>query len=62
MNLFNAVESHVEPAPVLMLGADRVEGRAGTIEVNRPAWRYLVIAVLALLLLEWIVYNQRVFV
>ena len=62
VNLFNAVESHVEPAPVLMLGADRVEGRAGTIEVNRPAWRYLVIAVLALLLLEWIVYNQRVFV
>jgi len=62
VNLFNAVESRVAPNPTLTIGAEPVEAQAGAVEVNRPAWHYFLIAVLILLLLEWVVYNQRVFV
>ena len=62
VNLFNATESRVAPAPKLTIGIERVQARAGTIEVNEPAWPYFLVAILALLLLEWVVYNKRVFV
>lgn len=62
VNLFNPVEGNVRPVSRLALGAGTVEARAGTIEVNEPAWPYLLLAILVLLLLEWIVYNRRVFV
>jgi len=62
VNLFNAVESHVEPAPKLTLGGAAVDAKAGSVEVNEPAWPYALLALLVLLLLEWIVYNRRVFV
>jgi hypothetical protein len=62
VNLFNAVESHVQPEQRLTIAADVVEGQAGAVEVNKPAWQYLLLAVLLLLFLEWIVYNRRVFV
>lgn len=60
VNLFNAVESRVEPASRLTIAAEAVEAQAGTVEVNEPAWQYLLWAILILLLVEWIVYNQRV--
>ena len=62
VNLFNAVESRVEPASTLTIGADAIEAQAATVQVNQPAWKYFLMAMLALLVLEWIVYNQRVFV
>ena len=62
VNLFNTVESRIEPAEALTLGAQSVEARAGTIEVNNPAWRYLLLAALVFLLVEWVIYNRRVFV
>lgn len=62
VNLFNAVESRVEPASRLTIAAEAVEAQAGTVEVNEPAWQYLLWAILILLLVEWIVYNQRVFI
>lgn len=62
VNLFNPVESHVAPAPKVTLGAELVVAQAGSIEVNQPAWPYVMLAMLAMLLLEWIVYNRRVFV
>jgi len=62
VNLFNTVEGRVEPAPRLTIGADSVETQAGSIEVNQPFWPYLLLAVLALLLVEWVVYNHRIFI
>ena len=61
VNLFNAVESHVEPSGELTMAADSVEAQAGTVEVSEPAWPYLLLVILVLLLFEWIVYNRRVF-
>ena len=62
VNLFNAIEGRVLPAKELTLGASLVEAAAGDIETNEPAWPYLVLAILVLLVIEWIVYNRRVFV
>lgn len=62
VNLFNAEESQVAPAPALALGTDMVATKRANVEVNEPAWPYLVGGMLVLLLLEWIVYNRRVFV
>ncbi len=62
VNLFNETESNVTPAQTVTLGADRVEARSGTVDINKPAWMYFLLALLLLLLLEWIVYNRRVFV
>ena len=62
VNLFNATESRVEPASQLTIAADAIETQAGTVQVNQPAWQYLLLAILVLLVLEWIVDNHRVFV
>ena len=62
VNLFDPNESRVAPAPTLALGAARIETDAGAMRVNEPAWRYVLLAVLGLLILEWIVYNRRVLI
>ncbi len=62
VNLFSTEESLVAPAATLSLGTDVVTTQAGSVAVNEPAWPYFVLAMLALLLVEWIVYNRRVFV
>jgi len=62
VNLFNETESHVAPADTLAIGGERVQADSGPIAVQRPAWPYVLVALLVLLLLEWVVYNQRVFV
>lgn len=62
VNLFNAVESGVEPAPQLAIGAESMVTQAGAVETNAPAWPYLMLAILVLLMLEWAVYNRRVYV
>lgn len=62
VNLFNEVESRIEPVSQLTMAAGSVEAQAGAVEVNEPAWPYLLLAILVLLLVEWIVYNRRVFI
>ncbi len=62
VNLFNAAESDVSPVRSLSVGAARIEPQTASVKVSKPAWNYFLIALLALLLLEWIVYNRRVMV
>lgn len=62
INLFNETESNVSPVQAITLGATSVEAQGGTAAINKPAWMYFLLGVLIFLLLEWVVYNQRVFV
>jgi hypothetical protein len=62
VNLFNAVESNIAPVGTIMVGAEGVRPQVASVEVNKPAWKYLLLALLGLLLLEWVVYNRRVMV
>lgn len=62
VNLFNAVESNIAPPPALVLGAEAQKPQLAEIQATKPGWPYFLLAILVLLLLEWIVYNRRVFV
>jgi len=62
VNLFNETESTVAPASAIQLGAEKVVTATGAVRVSRPAWNVFLMAMLGVLLLEWIVYNRRVFV
>ncbi len=62
VNLFNRIESDVAPASSVTLGAETVAAQATTVNVNEPAWQYFLLGVLALLLIEWVIYNYRIFV
>lgn len=62
INLFSESESDVAPVKEITLGATSVEAEAGTVAINKPAWMYFLLGVLLFLLLEWVIYNQRVFV
>jgi hypothetical protein len=62
VNLFSATESNVAPNEQFALGAEAVAGTKGVQKVQKPLWPYVLLAALALVLLEWIIYNKRVFV
>jgi hypothetical protein len=62
VNLFNPVESNIAPVRTLTVGAEGTTTQTASVEVNKPAWKYFLIALLVLLLLEWLVYNRRVMV
>lgn len=62
VNLFNPTESNVAPAATVTIGADGGTPQMAGIKVSKPAWPFFLLALLALLILEWIIYNQRVFV
>jgi von Willebrand factor type A domain/Aerotolerance regulator N-terminal len=62
INLFNETESDVSPVKTITLGATSVDSQAGVAAINKPAWMYFLLGVLLFLLVEWVIYNQRVFV
>lgn len=62
VNLFDQVESRTQPAAAITFGAQTVQARSGKIDTNRPAWTWFLLAVLVVLMLEWVVYNLRIFV
>jgi len=62
VNLFDDRESFIRPNEDFRVGAERVASTTGEQRVNRPLWPYLILAALAVLFVEWIVYNKRVLV
>jgi len=60
VNLFNSNESDVTPSSSITIGGRPVAATAGNVTVNEPLWPWLVLALLAISLIEWIVYNRRV--
>lgn len=62
VNLFSPAESRVAPNRNLTIGGAAVAASESLERINEPLWQWPLLAVLAVLLLEWIVYNKRVFV
>lgn len=62
VNLFDDRESDIRPASELRMGTEEVATTSGTQRVNQPLWNLVLLAALGVLLVEWIVYNRRVFV
>jgi von Willebrand factor type A domain/Aerotolerance regulator N-terminal len=59
VNLFDPEESHIEPRPLVQIGAEKVQA-GQTRKQPRELWRWLVLAGLIFLLVEWWIYNRRV--
>ena len=62
VNLLDAEESNIEPRQVVQIGAG--ESISGVKDRSQPRelWKWMVAAALGLLLLEWYIYNRRVYV
>jgi hypothetical protein len=61
INLLDVEESNIEPRPAVQIGSEQVKTEE-THRQPRELWKWAVLAALAFLLLEWYVYNRRVFV
>ncbi len=59
VNLLNFEESHITPAESIKLGGAEVEADKGTVKQNRELWRWLVLAAIGVLMLEWWIYARR---
>jgi hypothetical protein len=61
VNLLDAEESSIEPRSTIQIGARAINAGQETRQ-PRDLWKWLIVAVVGLLLLEWYVYNKRIFV
>ena len=62
VNLLDARESNTEPAESVLWGARQAVARARALKENREIWPWFLLAALAVLMLEWYVYNRRVYI
>jgi len=58
-NLFDRRESTLDPAETVVMGSKTIKAGNPQKQVNREYWKYLVMIMGAVLLLEWVVYHRR---
>jgi hypothetical protein len=63
VNLFDAAESNIQsqPEPSIKIGYVEIAGQPGWEVARREAWKWLLLLGLVVLLLEWYIYNRRVY-
>lgn len=61
VNLFDPNESNIAPRSKLEIGFEEVQGVAGTTPERTGLWKYFLLAALGVLLVEWYVYQKRVY-
>lgn len=61
-NLLDPEESRIKPNEKFSIGSEAVEAVSAETKVNRPLWPYAVLAAIAILVLEWWIYNKRVMI
>ena len=62
VNLFSGRESDLAVADSVKMGFDKVAASGTTIQARKETWRWILLFGLALLMVEWIVFNRRVFI
>jgi hypothetical protein len=62
VNLFSQSESNLALGREIGTGTEKIAATDTTIRARQETWRWLLLIGLALLMLEWIVFNKRVFV
>jgi hypothetical protein len=61
VNLFSSRESNLSVADKIQLQYDEIKGQTNVQPQRVNAWKWLLLAALALLLFEWYVFNRRVY-
>src|SRR5262249_9226202 len=61
VNLLDADESNIDPRTEIQIGQDSIKSgqERGT---PRDTWKWVALGALGLLLLEWYIYNRRVYI
>ncbi|MGO9107986.1 MAG: vWA domain-containing protein [Thermoguttaceae bacterium] len=64
VNLLDPAESNIRPPadPAIKIGYVDVAGKTGWVAGHREIWRELILAGLAIALLEWLIYLRRVYI
>ncbi len=62
VNLFSNRESDLEVADSIKMGYEKVAATSATIQARIEIWRWILLFGLGLLVVEWIVFNRRVFI
>ena len=62
VNLFSNRESDLEVADSIKMGYEKVAATSTTIQARIEIWRWILLFGLGLLVVEWIVFNRRVFI
>ena len=61
VNLFDSQESNLKPRPELDFDWNKVQATADTRPQPRAGWKILLLLALFVLLIEWYIYNRRVY-
>lgn len=59
VNMLSREESNTRPSGSISLGGKGITGTGGAVRTNKEFWRWLVIAALVMVILEWIAYHRR---
>jgi hypothetical protein len=59
VNLLDSNESNIEPREEIRIGSDRVVAGQET-QQPKEIWKWVLLLGLALLAVEWVVYNRRI--
>jgi hypothetical protein len=62
VNLLSNRESNLSVGMELSTGAESIPATPNTIRARQEVWRWLLLLALGLLMLEWIVFNRRIFI
>jgi hypothetical protein len=62
VNLMDVAESRLAVSEKLEIGFEEIQGTEGRVPARNEYWTWLALVALAILLIEWLVYNRRVFI
>jgi hypothetical protein len=60
-NLFDGIESNIRPLPEIRTEYEEIKGQVAVERTRREAWKALLLVALVVLIVEWYVYNRRVY-
>jgi hypothetical protein len=61
VNLFDSIESNIPPLPTIRTEFEEIEGQVAVERTRREAWKLVLMGALVVLVVEWYVYNRRVY-
>jgi hypothetical protein len=62
VNLFSGRESELAVASAIQMGADKIEATSNFVRARQELWRWILGVGLVLLMVEWVIFNRRIFV
>ena len=62
VNIFDAQESQLAPKPEIETQWETIEGQSAWLPMRREFWKWIVVLALVVLLVEWYIYNRRVYI